>query len=64
MLTEQGCWKKIIGIVGKVGLSTGSDKSIDISDSTSKFSIAEIEKLEAYVKAILIGRRVEALEEG
>lgn len=49
MLTEQECWDRIYEIAkSKVG----------------EPSTAEVEKLEVYVKAILIGRRVKALEEG
>lgn len=53
MLTERECWDKINTIVRLVALN----------DYAISPSMAEIEMLEVYVKAILIRRRVEALEE-
>lgn len=48
MLTEPECWDRIYEIA---------------KPKAEEPSTAEVEKLEVYVKAILIGRRVEALEE-
>ena len=54
MLTERECWDRIDAIV----------RGFLIEKIGGKFpNTAEVEKLEVYVKAILIGRRVEALEE-
>lgn len=55
MLTEQECWDKIDDIVGLAVWGSRNKKPPNT---------VEIEKLEVYVKAILIKRRVEALEEG
>lgn len=54
MLTERECWFEINEIVSKALLSS-EEPSI---------STAEVEKLNTYANFILIGRRVEALEEG
>lgn len=63
MLIERECWEKISKIVDKV-----KDNPLYVDNyqppRTIVLSTAEVEKLEVYVKAILIGRRVEALEEG
>lgn len=53
MLTERECWDRIDKMVGLITLN----------DCAVPPSTAEVEKLEVYIKTILIGRRVEALEE-
>jgi len=54
MLTEQEYWKRIDDIVG---LAVWGNKN------KKPPSTAEVEKLEVYVKTILIMRKVEALED-